>query len=187
MRLCPSVRRSVGPALYSKVKSTHTRRILCRVSALFLKSNAYVIFGRTQNTLYLKMYYDFSPSTLLPNFATQTHLPWLLHITPSMTLHPYHSIHAIPLPLKDDRRRNEFPFRRFEDWESSGQWPRCWPFLHSGLSMVPWSLFFWLPQLLQNIDQWKTQWIKFPSIEIINSFYFWLLRAALLKSRFWRF
>ena len=30
----PSVRRSVGPALFSKVKSTHTRRILCRVSGL---------------------------------------------------------------------------------------------------------------------------------------------------------
>ena len=30
----PSVRRSVCPALFSKVKSTHTRRILCRVSGL---------------------------------------------------------------------------------------------------------------------------------------------------------
>ena len=29
-----SVRRSVGPALFSKVKNTHTRRILCRVSGL---------------------------------------------------------------------------------------------------------------------------------------------------------
>ena len=36
----PSVRPSVVPALFSKVKSTHTRRILCRVSGLvflFLK------------------------------------------------------------------------------------------------------------------------------------------------------
>ena len=32
MRSCPSVGPSVGPALFSKVKSTHTRRILCRVS-----------------------------------------------------------------------------------------------------------------------------------------------------------
>ena len=47
-RLCPSVRRSVGPSvrpcvrpsvcpvLFSKVKRTHTRRILCRVSGLVL-------------------------------------------------------------------------------------------------------------------------------------------------------
>ena len=38
MRSCPSVRRSVRrsvcPMLFSKVKSTHTRRILCRVSGL---------------------------------------------------------------------------------------------------------------------------------------------------------
>ena len=34
MSVRPSVRRSVGPALFSKVKSTHTRRILCRVSGL---------------------------------------------------------------------------------------------------------------------------------------------------------
>ena len=33
-----SVRRSVGPVLFSKVKSTHTRRILCRVSGLVLCS-----------------------------------------------------------------------------------------------------------------------------------------------------
>ena len=32
--LRPSVRRSVCPVLFSKVKSTHTRRILCRVSGL---------------------------------------------------------------------------------------------------------------------------------------------------------
>ena len=44
MRSCPSVRRSVGPSvrrsvclvLFSKMKSTHTRRILCRVSGLVL-------------------------------------------------------------------------------------------------------------------------------------------------------
>ena len=30
----PSVRPSVGPVLFSKVKNTHTRRILCRVSGL---------------------------------------------------------------------------------------------------------------------------------------------------------
>ena len=30
----PSVRRSVGPVLFSKLKSTHTRRIFCRVSGL---------------------------------------------------------------------------------------------------------------------------------------------------------
>ena len=30
----PSVRRSVCPVLFSKVKRTHTRRILCRVSSL---------------------------------------------------------------------------------------------------------------------------------------------------------
>ena len=30
----PSVRPSVGPVLFSKVKITHTRRILCRVSGL---------------------------------------------------------------------------------------------------------------------------------------------------------
>ena len=40
MRSCPSVRRSVrpsvGPALFSKVKSTHTRRILCRVFGLVM-------------------------------------------------------------------------------------------------------------------------------------------------------
>ena len=32
----PSVRRSVCPVLFSKVKRTHTRRILCRVSGLVL-------------------------------------------------------------------------------------------------------------------------------------------------------
>ena len=39
-RSCPSVRRSVGPSvgpvLFSKVKITHTRRILCRVSGLVI-------------------------------------------------------------------------------------------------------------------------------------------------------
>ena len=38
MRSCPSVgpsvRRSVGPVLFSRLKSTHSRRILCRVSGL---------------------------------------------------------------------------------------------------------------------------------------------------------
>ena len=37
-RLCPyvglSIRRSVCPVLFLKVKKTHTRRILCRVSGL---------------------------------------------------------------------------------------------------------------------------------------------------------
>ena len=33
-RVCPSVCPSVRPVLFSKVKSTHTRRILCRVSGL---------------------------------------------------------------------------------------------------------------------------------------------------------
>ena len=41
MRLCPSVRRSVRrsvcPVLFSRVKRTHTRRILCRVSGLVKK------------------------------------------------------------------------------------------------------------------------------------------------------
>ena len=35
-RSCPSVGPSVDPALFSKVKSTHIRRILCRVSGLDL-------------------------------------------------------------------------------------------------------------------------------------------------------
>ena len=33
-RFCPSVGPSVCPVLFSKVKSTHTRRIFCRVSGL---------------------------------------------------------------------------------------------------------------------------------------------------------
>ena len=36
MSVRPSVRPSVCPVLFSKVKSTHTRRILCRVSGLVL-------------------------------------------------------------------------------------------------------------------------------------------------------
>ena len=33
-RVCPFVRRSLCPVSFSKVKNTHTRRILCRVSGL---------------------------------------------------------------------------------------------------------------------------------------------------------
>ena len=43
-RSCPSVRWSVGPSvgpvLFSKMKKTHTRRILCRVSGLVTSSIA---------------------------------------------------------------------------------------------------------------------------------------------------
>ena len=47
MRLCPSVRRSVGPSvrpvLFSKVISKHTRGILCRVSGLVYLFDGWVI------------------------------------------------------------------------------------------------------------------------------------------------
>ena len=39
----PSVRRSVCPVLFSKVKTTHARRILCRVSGLVFSSHRYKI------------------------------------------------------------------------------------------------------------------------------------------------
>ena len=46
MRVClsirPSSRSSVGPALFSKVKSTHTRRISCRVSGLVFSSHNFL-------------------------------------------------------------------------------------------------------------------------------------------------
>ena len=40
MRLCPSVRPSVCLVLFSKVKRTHTRRNLCRVSGLVLVNSS---------------------------------------------------------------------------------------------------------------------------------------------------
>ena len=57
-RSCPSVRPSVGPyirpVLFSKVKSTHTRRILCRVSGLVFLSQVSLSF--------LPLFPQFSPT-----------------------------------------------------------------------------------------------------------------------------
>ena len=47
MRSCPSVGPSVRPVLFSKVKSTHTRRILCRVSGLVLSRHGFCLDSMT--------------------------------------------------------------------------------------------------------------------------------------------